>query len=256
MQRDIALTCRNKYCKQTTATHNVHYIYQHNTTTHNAPVHCPMCAASNDTPSGIAWINTRRFDYADTLCIKFPMLPRPLASALLDNYNNTLTATRSRTHTLTVDGITVSSVSTVNVPCQFKSVEDMITEVLPAKLTTSSSITPIHVKCNDCLSTVTILRTNPTAIATMPKFCIWCSSTNLSITLPSTDETATLVLNLDLIEQQTVQELATKYNIPLLVMQALYDQWSAQSRIRTIADWMQTPAVQKVIRLISSRSNL
>lgn len=245
MQRDITITCRNKHCKQTTATHNVHYVLSHNIVTHNNPMHCPMCPASN---TDTTWITSRKFDYTDTLCIKFPKLPRPLASAMIDQYNNTLHATYTRTHH---NDTPYTSVSTVNLPCQFDSVEDLITQSLPIKLLTSNGITPIHVKCNDCLSTITILRTNPTAISTLPRYCIWCSSSHLTITLPTTDETSQLVLNLDLIEQQLIEELAQIHNIPLLIMQALYEQWQAQQVIRTIKDWMLTPSVQHIINTIN-----
>lgn len=212
---DIVITCKNKHCKPTTYDHNTHYVTRHNYTTHASPQHCPMCPAPG------SWITSRSFDYADILILKFPRMNHFVASRMIEEYNNER---------------------------KFTCVEDMIEQSFP-KLVTSTGICPLHVSCNDCKATFTILRTNPTAHDN-PKYCIWCSSTHITVTLPSTDDTATLVLNLDLIEQHTLTMLAEQYVIPMSIMTALYEEWNKQASIKTIADWMNTDGAQQIIKLV------
>lgn len=208
-----------------------------------------MCAAQ-----GTQFIKSRPFDYADTITLKYPRVSRQLALRMIDEFNNITQATHTRLQVRHYRGGPLTPFPqyvTHSATYKYDSVEQLVEQTFP-RLITSTGICPLHVQCQDCRATFTVLRTNPT-VQDVPRYCIWCSSKSITVTLPSTNDTADLVLNLDLIESNTIAQLAADYDIPIILMQELYKEWGKQARVRTIADWMLTDSVQLILNMVHAK---
>lgn len=95
------------------------------------------------------------------------------------------------------------------------------------------STTPLHVACTHCGSSYTLFRTQPTTQQTPPLYCVYCAA-QITAQQQSTDDVCWLVLS-------------QAYQIPVNVVQALYNIWSKSSHFTYFADYMQSKEVSALL---------
>lgn len=217
--------CRNKLCTPTTRDHNIHYVSYPTALAHRVQ-HCPSCHSIH--------IQSRDFSYVDWMCTQFQPLNHAIAAALVEELNNQ--NSRKSPH------------------AQIQ-IEDILTQLPnpPKPLAqTSNGICPLHVSCTMCHATFDVIRTKPTA-HTPPMFCIWCGTSHVTVQQYNTDETANYVNNTT--SSNTLQDLATQFDVSLAIMTALYEQWTQDSAETYFSGYLATDDVKMVLSLAKGRNN-
>ena len=91
------------------------------------------------------------------------------------------------------------------------------------------AFTPLHVHCGDCGSTFKVLRGATVTVSAPPRYCIWCSSSNLTVDQVDTEETAIIAL-------------AAKYDLPVVLFQRIFAVWEQNGHYQHFDDFMTAPA--------------
>lgn len=214
--QETTIQCQSKHCQPTTRDPNVHYVNVY-TPVANAPSHCPSCNTTH--------ITHRPYDIADELTTQYSRYNRLLANVIIEE-------TREYNH--------AHPTATIN-HLMFVRIAKMQTPTL-----TSQGLCPVWVTCQSCAGTYALVRTTPTA-NTLPTYCIWCGSQQLTVRQFNTDEVSSLVLSN--IAQESLQSLADHYNIPLPLLTFFYDDWTTSSHLTFFAEYMRTPDVKTVLAL-------
>lgn len=206
-----------------TADINLHYIgfttpITMSASTANNPTHCPYCSKDSVTET----TSIREFDYVDTLCSTYAHLKRAIAYALIQ-LTHDVNSSRSSDHQLSITEVIErlnKEQSHKYVPTNKKRVNIQLK---------AHGIAPLLCTCtsSNCGGTYTLLRSFLSPTSSLPKYCVWCGQSTITVRQFTTNETANLVLDSDVIEQESFNTLSTIHNLPVSIVRALHDEWQS-----------------------------
>lgn len=222
-----AYQCTNPVCHAkssfTPRTHYVTFLRSHTTNKLKSPTHCAYCA----NPAA-----AREHDYIDFVSLRYDC-PRNLAREIL-HHLSTVNAHRSIKHPIDLDTFTTTK---LGLTCMHTS--------------KSNGFSPSVVTCQSCQSSYSIIRTHPTA-KSIPMYCIWCASPNVTTRQVTTDEAHALWLDSDTTQMQS---LAQTYNLSADLITMLYTDWQSMNQFTFFSEYLQSPSVTKIINAYHALTN-
>lgn len=202
--RELSADCTSKWCAKAAnsakAASTTYFVSYSVPVSHAEPTYCPMCPTTTR-------CTYRPTDLADQIAANNMGYSRKRALAILA-FQRDLVTYQKAGYTLSIQELMEKY------------------DVATGKYPYAAAYTPLGVSCRDCGSTFTMLRGEPVAQATPPKYCVWCGSKDLCpVEQLSIDDAAWL-------------SLAARYDLPVAAIKKVYATWQQRNTHVLFSDYM------------------